>query len=311
MARKSRFRFEQTMSEVQGMFVQIDGANGRKYNVENERRLMALKIDHEPIGDRQAERRKPDSIFYAQEFVEGMSVARILVLMDLDATAVNIHRRDAPDVRVDFSDREPIFFEHSSVTAYDGMQFARHLDEINVAVRARLAADSTARSTSEAGWASVQLTDPGVGRRAKAAEIAAELTAFITPLSGSVDGHRADGNAFPLLARYHAIGSYRPGPSSNPLICGPDAAWIDPTHPWLAGRIRNALSKKAEDACGYSPADRPLWLLLTFEVDRLLPRFVPDLVSAALAGVDVAPFDGVVVWHVGCAPMVFEPRRPN
>ena len=123
------------MGEVQGAFAQIVKSTGGRYDEDRERRLLALKIDNIPVADIYADQRKPDSNFYGQGFVEGLSVARVLVPMDLDVTVENIVRRDAPDLRVDFSDRPPVFIEHSTVTPYDGLTFDRHLDDLNIAVR--------------------------------------------------------------------------------------------------------------------------------------------------------------------------------
>jgi hypothetical protein len=295
------------MGEVQGAFAQILQSVGGTYDQDYERRVLALKVDGVPLSDIYADQRKPDSNFYGQGFVEGLSVARVLVPMNLDLTVVNIARRDAPDLRVDFSDRPPVFIEHSTVTPYDGMTFDRHLDDMNIAVRRRLGEDAAARAVNDAGYASVRLTDPGVGARSKPEVIASEVVALLPTLSDDIDHRRLDATTFPVLATYGANVFYRPGQVSNATICNQDAGCFDPTPAWVGQRLRAALQKKAGNAAKYAPDARPLWLLLTLEGEHLFAPFVADLVNAGLVGVSIFPFDRVVVWCVGCQPFVFGP----
>jgi len=295
------------MGEVQGAFAQVVQSVGGTYNREYERRILALKIDGVRLSDIYADQRKPESNFYEQSFVEGLSVARVLVAMNLDTTVENVARRDAPDLRVEFSDRPPLFIEHSAVTSHDGMTFDRHLDDLNIHIRRLLGNDVTARRVNEAGFVSVRLTDPGVGRRCKQEVIAWEVVNLLPTFKGDLDNHRLDTTRFPALASYGANVFYRLGRISNPTICNQDAGWFDPKPAWVGLRLRAALDKKAGDAARYATDARPLWLLLTLEGEHLYTPFVSELVNDGIAGTSIVPFDRVIVWCVGCPPFVFDP----
>lgn len=215
------------MGEVQGVFARAVQSVGGTYNEDYERRVLDLKLDGEPLADICAEQRKPDSNFYGQGFLEGLSVARVMVLMNLDWAVQNIVRRDAPDLRVDLSDRPPLFVEHSTVTPYDGMTFDRHLDEVNIEVRKLLVREPAARAVCDAGFISVRLTDPGVRSRSKPDLLAREVLTLLPALSDQVDHRRVDPMVSPTLAAYAANVFYRPGQASAAMICNQDACGFD------------------------------------------------------------------------------------
>jgi hypothetical protein len=69
-------------------------------------------------------------------------------------------------------------------------------------------------------------------------------------------------------------------------------------------QILKSLADKQTQAAGYDLTCRPLWLKMTLWDDHLLPFMARPLVFQALATVDIAPFDQVVVGMSGMEPVV-------
>lgn len=303
MSRQSEHHFEHTMGEVHEIFARLIGKESDPYHD----RVLALKIDEVKIAETRADQRKPGSNFYGQGFVEALSVARVLVGLDLDEKVADIKRCEKPDVRVVFHDGTITYVEHTSVSPHDGMTFNRYLDDVNAEIRDLIDEDPSARTIVESGFAELKLTDPGVENRPSVSDLAKDVLALLPTLSGEMKLVRPSVATYPVLAIFQPHIFYKPGSVANFTICGEDAKWSDPTPEWVGRRLVAALSAKIEKAKNYPPDARPLWLLMALDGESILPDFVPDLVTPALKGLPIAPFDRVIVWSVGCPPFVFDP----
>jgi len=304
VSRDAKHRSQRTVAQSSAIFNQLVSSTGGSPNLVYQRRLETLKLDGVCIGEHRPELRNPDSIYYSQSFVEGAAVARALVGMSLDSSVANIHRADRPDVRVEFTDRGPIFFEHRTVTPHDGMVFSRHLEEINRELRRALKANVEALAISERGLLHVSMTDPGVAHRARAATLAKELCTLITMIRTDVDALRAPPAVQPALALYKSEVYYRDGQTSTHSICRGAATWIDQEPAWVRERLRAAVLEKVVTASEYPQSARPLWLLLVLDAADISDLAQSEL-HEILDGVLLTPFERVIVWTADKVPLLF------
>ena len=305
MARRSKHTTKHTAGELQARFEEVIAHVGGSYDNTLARRVLAVPIDGMTLGDRCNEIRKPRSSFYSQTFFEAMAVVQMLVGLDMDESAMNVERRDRPDIRVVFADRPALYVEHTNVAPYDGMPFARHLEEINHAVTERKQKDSAFRQLCGGGNLEIRLSDPGVGKRSEPDQVAGEIANLVEAIADDVELLKPNPETQPTLARYQANVFYRMGRVSNPTPCQRDGGWLDPGRAWIGERLRTALCKKREKARQFDPSLRPLWLLITLDAEReLFPPFVSELVHEAMDGLKIAPYDRVAVSYSGAAPII-------
>ena len=308
MARKPTHKTMHTAGEVENIFEDALALFGGRYDKETAQRVLAIPIDGALLRNQRHEIPKPDSNFYAQSFGEALSVIRLLVALDLDSTLVNIERRDHPDVCAVFSDRGKLYVEQTTVMEYEGMPFARHLEEINAVIRKRCDDEPGFRAFCDAGNFTVRLTDPGLDSRATPAALVEEIERLSPSITAGVKLLKPVAATYPLLATYHANVFYHVGHAYNPSPCNQDGGWFDPRPAWVAGRLREALEKKRDKARKFFPSDRPLWLLMNLSAEQgLYPPYVPGLVNAALEMEELEPYDRVVVSYPGVQPMIFDP----
>lgn len=178
VARKPGYITEHTAGEVQELFDQLISSVGTPHYNARSQRVLNLPIDGVPLRDRRNEMRKRGTNFFSQAFVEALAVAQMLVGLDIDHTVEDIVRRERPDTAVIFSDRPMHYIEHTNVAAYEGMPFARHLEEINECLLRVPRHDEAYARFSVDGHFAVRLTDPGVDRRAQPEAIATEIAEF-------------------------------------------------------------------------------------------------------------------------------------
>jgi hypothetical protein len=295
---------DHTAGEVQAIFESLIGTIGGTYDASFGQRVLGIPIDGVRLGDRRNEMQKPDSTFYGKEYIEALSVARMLVSLDLDGTVTNLERRDSPDVAVHFSDRPQLYVEQTLLQELDGMTFARHLDELNRAIATHSASDASFAKFCDDGFFSVRLTDPGMGKRSRPELTAYQIADLAASIGGEVSLFKPDGTSYPALAPYAPNVFYRPGRGPNGMICNQDAGVYDPHASWIPARLRNALNGKRAKANAYDPNLRPLWLLVDLDAERgIYVPFARPTIENALAGLEISPYDRVVVSMPGAAPV--------
>ena len=307
MPRKPQHFTPQTVAKTDAAFEEVIALVGiGRFDAARQARVRAISIDGVPIGADRAALRGPDTSYFAQSYLEPLAVAGFLVDLNLDADHVDLHCADKPDVTVTYSDRPAIYVEQRMVTEYDGTPFARHLEQLNVALRDRAAIDTRFAQVCTSGSLTVRLTDPGFKVRPDRAQTVDEIAAFTSHLTNDISLARPDPPAFPALSALAAAFFYRAGSTTNPSICGEDALCIDPRPAWVGARLRSALQEKSAKVVGYDPNAKPLWLLLNLDGPHLYPAFVEQLVRAALGPVSTKPFDRVIVCYPGLKPIVLD-----
>ena len=282
---RKRHVSDRTVGEVHALFERLVGPG---YDNSYARRVLRMPVDGEPLGKRRAELQKSRSLFYAKEYLEAQEAANALVQLDLDETVVNIARRDKPDIAVHWSDRPPVYIEHR-IVAEPGMPFERHLEQAQHAFE-DLANEDTAvavRSFLKSGAFTIRISDPGAKARARSGrEIAAEAVRLTSEIAGAVSLLKPDPKRYPFLARYAASVFYRPGGPAQTSAFQQNAIAVDPQPPWVQEQLYVALAEKRVAAAGYDPSCRPLWLLLTLQVENLFTDLLRDLIVRTLIGTD-------------------------
>jgi hypothetical protein len=306
MARKTKHVFSHTMGDVHKAFADVIDRFGGSHNREYEERVQAVPIDGSPLGSKPAERRHPRSAFYSQSYFEALAAARVLVQLGLDREVADVVRREPPmpDVEVLFRERPPVYIEHTNVAEFDGLSFARHREELNLALEDRRVTDPGFREVWERGNLAIRMTDPGVGARPDVKDTVAEIARFASGFDGDVRLLKPSAALWPAMAAYRVNAFYHVGQHPSQMVCQEDAMSIAVEPPWVARRLADAVATKRTKI--YDPAARPIWLLITVEAEHLLPDVLPGLAADGLATVDVAPFDRVIVWAAGCEIAMFQ-----
>lgn len=297
----------QTIAETDAAFEEVIALVGiGRFDAARQSRVRAIPIDGVAIGADRAALRGPETSFLAQSYLEPLAVAGMLVDLNLAVPGVDLRCGDKPDVDVTYNDRPTIYVEQRMVTEYDGTPFARHLEQLNAALRECAANDARFAQLCNSGYLAVRLTDPGVDARPDRTQTVEEIVSFTAPLTEDVSLLRPEAATFPALFAFGANVFYRAGRTPNPSVCNEDALCIDPYPAWVAARLTLALNDKQGKASGYDPSAKPLWLLLNLDGPHLYPRFVEQHVRAAFAGVTIKPFDRLVVCYPGIAPIVID-----
>jgi len=294
------------MNEVHDAFNELLDLFGGTHNREYTDRVRAVPIDGVPLGAKPGERRRPRSSFYSQSYLEALATARVLVQLGLDREVVNVIRRDPPmpDVEVRFRDHPPVYIEHTNVAEFDGLSFARHREELNLALEDCRAENETFRKMWVRGSLTIKMADPGVGLRPEIAQTADEIVRFSSGLDQHVSLLKPSAALWPALAAYRVNAFYYPDQHPNSMVCQEDAMAIELRPSWVGCRIADAVACKRKKK--YDASAKPVWLLVTVDAEYLLPDVFPALVKDGVKATEIAPFARVVVWASGCEIALFE-----
>ncbi len=149
-----------------------------------------------------------------------------------------------------FRERPAVYIEQTNIAEFSGLSFARHREELNLALEDRRATDVAFREVWERGNLTMRMTDLGVIARPNVAETVEEIARFTSGFDRDVSLLRPSAALWPVMAAYRVSAFYRVGQHPNRLVCQEDAMSIAFQPPWVAAtgdaRHRLSLTRAAE-----------------------------------------------------------------
>jgi hypothetical protein len=269
------------------------------------RRVFRLRVEGQPIGDTAPRLRKAYSNMYSRDENESLSVARMLVQLDMDSAAENISERDKPDRKVTFTSSGPLYIECSLVESGQ-LEFTAFLEDANHEVETRRNRDKQLANILKRYNVIIRVAPRVVEMKMR--NLVGDVTRFINAGPAVLERVDTVDPSYQVLNACHGEGYWRhKGYESNTWL-QKQGEWIDPTY--VGPAVARALSDKRAAAAGYDTSCKPLWLLLAIADERLFPPGVEADVRAALAGEAIDPFDKVVITYSGMAPVIVDRSRP-
>jgi len=297
-----------TMGEIHKKFEFVMEKFGIDGQDKSAQKLLSLKIDGKSIGDKLPSL-KFGSSYYETTFFEALEVARMCVALDI--MPVDIISRDKPDAEI-VLDGPSIFVEQRMIGDQSEFAFNNHRETLNTALHSFSQTDPFLRQTLDNGLLQIYMTDPGQRSWAKHPEdIVREICSlFKTPgtAQSNINGLIPEECHFPLLSRYGSTVFYKTRLSTSPLTIvfqsGTRRIDLNP----LETLIRDAIAEKKKLAKKYHPECLPLWLLLTLH-EKYFSPFTEEKVNQIFNGLDLDPFEKIVVRLWGCNLIAFEKNR--